>query len=297
VHQVTAFKALSKIKAALVPLGLYDLLLSLKIDLVFKKKLFSEIYDDSIDSITTPLDGIKITIPRAFVGKYIRQDYEPISRKAFLDSLGAGMVVVDVGAHIGYYSLIAAKRVTSSGTVHAIEPSRNNARWLDHNVASNNFKNIKVHYFAAGVKHEKRLFHITNSSDCNGFYVNPIAETINTIETDVVPIDEIVSGPVHVVKIDVEGAEIEVLCGMKRILEENPQLTLFLEWNPGCMRSAGRDPLELPSFLKECGFSDIGVLDDAERRIRRFEEVYETVQSGNTAEFWHVNLYARRLRR
>lgn len=296
-NQVTAFKALSKIKGALVLFGFYHFPLLSKIDLFIKTKLFSKFYDDSIDSMTTSLHGIKISIPRAFIGKHIRQDYEPISRKAFLNSLATGMVVVDVGAHIGYYSLIAAKRVTSAGIVHAIEPSPNNAKWLDHNIALNNFKNIKVHYFAAGVKHEKRLFRITKSSDCNGFYVNPIAETIDTIQVSEVPLDEIVTGPVHVTKIDVEGAEMEVLCGMKRILRENPQLTLFLEWNPGCMRSAGRDPLELPSFLREYGFVDICILDDAERRVRPLGEVYEAVRSGNTTEFWHVNLYARRLRK
>jgi FkbM family methyltransferase len=295
--EVTAFKALSKIKAALVSFGFYHLPLLWGIDLFIKKKLFPKFYDDSIESIIASLRGIEMMIPQKFVTHYIRQDYEPVSKRAFLNSLRVGMTVIDVGAHIGFYSLIAAKKVMPGGIVHAVEPYEQNIKYLEHNITLNGLKNVTVHRFAAGAKRRKRTFHITHSTDSNGFYPHPIAETIETISIDEIPLDDIVTGPVHVTKIDVEGAEIEVLSGMKRILGENPRLKLFLEWNPRCMRSAGRDPLELPSFVKECGFIDIWVLDDAGRRIRPLDEVREALKSGNTPDFSHVNLYAGRLKK
>jgi len=291
-QQVTLFKRLRKIKAALMLFGFYRFPLLSKFDLFVKKKFFFQFYNDSLDSVTVCLNGIEMTIPRMFIRHYIRQDYEPISQKAFLNSLSVGMTVIDIGAHIGYYSLIAAQKVIPGGMVHAVEPYGQNISYLKHNIALNGLKNILVHELAAGEKCRKRLFHITRSTDSNGFYSHPIAETIDTIEIDEVPLDDIVAGPVHVTKIDVEGAELEVLGGMKRILKENPNLQLFVEWNPACIRNAGRDPLELPSFLKEHGFANIRVLNDNEGEVRSFDEFYGGIKSGAIKKFSHVNLHA-----
>lgn len=203
------------------------------------------------------------------------------------------MVVVDVGANIGYYTLLAAREVGITGVIHAVEPCEENLGFLRKNVNSNELDNVLIHTCAAGRDSRRRGFHITGSSDSHGFYHHPYTETIETVEVAQAPLDNLVEGKVDLVKIDVEGAEIEVLEGMKRIIAENPELVLILEWNPACIRNAGHDPLVLPDHLNELGFN-VQVLDDLAKRTYALEDVSAAVQSGQVPHFWYVNLLARR---
>lgn len=74
-----------------------------------------------------------------------------------------------------------------------------------------------------------REFNSTKSSDIHGFYRHPLEPTARTEKVRRCPLDELVNGRVDLVKIDVEGAEIEVLAGMSRILSENRRVRLVVE--------------------------------------------------------------------
>jgi len=108
-----------------------------------------------------------------------------------------------------------------------------------------------------------------------------------------IPLDELVTGHVDAVKIDVEGAEIEVLEGMNEMFSRNPALQLWVEWFPGAMKSAGRDPLDLPQRLQDIGFRDISAIDEGAQTIRSVEEVYALLASGTLPPSWYANLWAR----
>jgi hypothetical protein len=69
----------------------------------------------------------------------------------------------------------------------------------------------------------------------------------------VVPLDDLVDGNADVVKIDVEGAELDVLGGMTRLLRY-PAIQLIVEWHPGLQEAAGYAAGALPEFLLDCGF-------------------------------------------
>ncbi len=102
-----------------------------------------------------------------------------------------------------------------------------------------------------------------------------------------------ISGPVDVVKIDVEGAEPEVLQGMTRILDESKSLSLFVEWNPACLRHGGYDPLDLPAHLQKLGF-EVRVIDDRQEKILDLHQVLPSVKAGNLPDSWYVNLWCKR---
>src|SRR6185295_2679537 len=141
-----------------------------------------------------------------FIPHYLQHEYEPITRKTFSESLTPGMVVFDVGAHIGYYALLAAQLVGPGGRVHAVEPSVRTVGFLDASIRLNQFENIEVHCCAAGKVRALREFHITGSSDSNGFYDHPNTGTLRKVEVQQIPLDELVAdGRVDAVKIDVEG--------------------------------------------------------------------------------------------
>jgi FkbM family methyltransferase len=292
--QVDTLRSLRRWKQHLDRFGIGNLPLVKRIACRIKQRYLQPLSNGSSGALRTDLRGLQFSIPQRFVAQYYLQEYEPITTEAFLSSLWEGMILIDVGAHIGYYALLAARSAGSAGTVHAVEPCDENRDVLQENIRLNGLENIVIHPCAAGRERGNRTFYLTGSSDSHGFYPHPCTETVRTIEVAETPLDDIVQGPVHVAKIDVEGAEIEVLQGMSRILRENPQVALCVEWNFPCLRNAGYDPADLPSCLQDLGFREIQVLDDLGRRRRTLAEVFSLVRAHRLPEIWYVNLWARR---
>lgn len=259
-----------------------------------QQQWIEEFYDARSEMMSVELNGIELFIPRDFVSHYVSQEYEPVTQKMFAHALKPGMSVADVGAHIGYYSLLAAKLVGASGSVYAFEPCKENLSILDANVRRNGFENLEVYPYAVGSHREIRQFNITGSSDSNGFYAHPPTETVRTVEVEQVALDEIIKTPLDAVKIDVEGAELEVLDGMREVLARSKGMLLWVEWFPAGMKSAGRDPLDLPERLAALGFRDIQVLDDHNKSVRELDETVALIWSSELPAQWYVNLFARR---
>src|SRR5690606_4619296 len=103
--------------------------------------------------------------------------------------------------------------------------------------------------------HEQRAFYLRGEvSAVNSLYQeNFYAPVTAAVQVAVAPLDEIVPGLPDLVKIDVEGAELEVLAGMDRILAA-PHLRLIVEWHPLLQGSAGHAPDALPNALLGRGF-------------------------------------------
>jgi len=169
---------------------------------------------------------------------------------------GPGAVVVDIRAHVGYNTIYASRRVGPSGRVVAIEPAADNLRILRENVAINGIGNVVVQPVAAGAAAASRdLFLRGEHSAVNSVFETSVYGTVTAVErVRVAPVDDLVEGRADLVKIDVEGAELDVLAGMSRLLE-HPGLRLIVEWHPGLQEAAGYEASALPRFLLECGFS------------------------------------------
>lgn len=245
-------------------------------------------------SVVLDLKDVRLRVPGRFFYHYAYGTYEPITDASLRRELRNGMTFLDVGAHIGYISLIASTLVGPSGKVHAIEPFDDNVRYLRKNVRLNQASNIEIHEVAAGAVNRTRQFHVTGSSDSNSFFAHPNTPTVRKIAVVEKRLDDLISGPVHAVKIDVEGAELLVLEGMRQILIDNQSLAIWVEWMPACMRSAGHDPLELPARLEQLGFRSIEVLNDVEASRLPLGDVLPSVASGDLPSQWYANLFARR---
>jgi FkbM family methyltransferase len=147
-----------------------------------------------------------------------------------------GDIVIDVGAHIGLYTLIAAKRVGSSGKVIAIEPDPDNCNLLKRNVELNRLTNVIILERAAFSSDSKLKLYLPGKE--RGFTklsttMANRATTENFLEIDASTIDHLMLmqgiTQVNWIKIDVEGAELEVLKGATATLSAGKNIALLIE--------------------------------------------------------------------
>jgi FkbM family methyltransferase len=169
--------------------------------------------------------------------------------------VGVGSSVVDVGANIGYNTLHAARLAGPKGRVVAIEPTPDNLAVLRSNVATAGLRNVAVEPVAAGrTRGTRDLFVRGTVSAVNSLFpLSCYASVTDVLPVPVVPLDELVDGAVDVVKIDVEGAELDVLEGMSRLLRA-PRVVLIVEWHPLLQQLAGYAADALPRWLLARGF-------------------------------------------
>ena len=201
-----------------------------------------------------------------------------------------GATVVDVGANIGYNTVYAARRVGATGRVVAIEPAADNLAVLRDNLLANRIENVVVQPVAAGRAHEVRdLFLRGEISAVNSLFPESVyAEVTGVEQVRVAPLDDLVEVDPDLVKIDVEGAELDVLAGMTRLLGRS-SIRLIVEWHPRLQQAAGFARDALPRFLLDRGFTlqaashahvaplDAGGIDRVAARLARSGRPVELV--------------------
>jgi FkbM family methyltransferase len=173
-----------------------------------------------------------------------------------IDALvGPGGTVIDVGANIGYNTLHAARRVGRAGRVIAVEPTPDNLAVLEGNVAAAGLGNVVIERVAAGRARGAHDFYVRGEiSAVNSLYAQSCyAAVTGVLQVPVERLDDLVGGTADLVKIDVEGAELDVLEGMPRLLS-HPGLALIVEWHPTLQSMAGYAGDALPRWLLDRGW-------------------------------------------
>jgi FkbM family methyltransferase len=148
--------------------------------------------------------------------------WEPYLRKTLQSLLVPGSVFIDVGAHIGYYTVFASKTVGLNGSVIAIEPDERNCRLLYKNCG--HLKNVLIHQAAAGVKDGTVYLKCMQNPLFNEVANQEEPMDLICKKVDCITLDSLKSlvkekKPLSViVKIDVENGDIEVLQGGLELL-------------------------------------------------------------------------------
>lgn len=191
-------------------------------------------------------------------GDYAEDDF--IVR--LLDCVRPGDAVFDVGANIGTVGLlIAAKNRERDVTVHAFEPEPRNAEHLRRNAALNDLSNVTVHELALGdAAGSMKLFLSGPVGAGEHSLVASHRDTGSAIEVRVARGDDFCAGEApcpDVMKIDVEGAEIQVLAGFDRLLHEGRIRELLIEVHVGTIEKQGWSPARLQAWLHERGYEKV----------------------------------------
>lgn len=182
---------------------------------------------------------------------------EPGTRRVLTSLIRPGMGVADVGANVGLLTLSCAVATGPSGHVYAFEPELGPRAQLEKTLKLNGLSWVKVYGLAAGSKTEQAMFHISPVIGHSSLYELPQEDGAGRdITVEVTRLDDII-GPeqrLDVVKIDVEGAELDVLAGMQRLVAENPDLAIVAEYGPSHLERVGLTPKAWFEAFQAAGF-------------------------------------------
>jgi FkbM family methyltransferase len=155
--------------------------------------------------------------------------------------LARGDVAVDVGAHVGYYTLLASRLVGDRGHVYALEPSPARYRELVANVARNGISNVTTFQLAAGADESVATLFEAPRTNTSASTIVPraaadLAAAGERVDVRVAPVQDLVAREdiprVRLIKVDVEGSEVDALRGLDRILARGSRLALLVEISP-----------------------------------------------------------------
>ncbi len=176
-----------------------------------------------------------------------------------------GMTVIDIGAHIGYYTRIFSELVGPTGRVLAFEAEPENFNLLRAHVSGAKYRNVEVLPYAVADRAGKLLLHLS-PGHTNHSLVDGYTDSKGANEVETVPLDPFLAGRgidrVDFVKIDVEGAEPLVLAGMRETIARSPHLAMLVELNPIALRAGGNEPDALARSLENAGFRLLASLND-----------------------------------
>jgi FkbM family methyltransferase len=170
-----------------------------------------------------PLDGYRMKLDWNKHRSFAYGTWEPEVVDAVSRIVKPGMVAIDVGAHGGFYALLLAKLVGASGTVVAIEPLPANFRILQENIAINALHNVIAEPLAASAHSGELAIEVPDEG--SSLLAGPItdADERGAAQVRCVALDEYCAAKKlrpDFIKIDVEGAETDVLNGARRLVDE-----------------------------------------------------------------------------
>jgi FkbM family methyltransferase len=187
------------------------------------------------------------------------RSWEPVNSNWVMRSVGgrAGGLYVDVGANFGWYSLLLARCALpgSGATVVAIEPDPDNYALLRQNVARNRLDGIVALCVGVGARRMQATLSAVEAMNPGAHTMRPVPGAAASRTVPVEPLDDLLAlypGPIVLLKMDIEGYEIDALSGARATLARTEQL--LIEYSPRYLRACGHAPERLIAQLRAAGF-------------------------------------------
>jgi len=212
--------------------------------------------------------GRDMGVASFLISKGVHEKYET---KLFKDLIKPGMVVVDIGANIGYYTLIAAKLVESKGKVYAFEPEPNNYRLLIKNIEVNGYNNvIPIQKGVSNKPGKTKLFISKTVLSSLSFSEDNVPEKKEFVMVETITLEKFFEdSKVDFIKMDTEGAEGLIIEGAGKVLKKN-DLKIAMEFWPYGLKNLGTDPLKLLHKFQNHGFK-IKLIDETDQCLKTIE--------------------------
>lgn len=231
------------------------------------------------------------------VYEYAFPIYRPVYRayKAYADRaerqllttiLSPGAVVVDAGANIGIYSEFLSRCVGPTGVVHSFEPSPDNFKRLQS--ATRKLSNVRLSQAAVGESSGRSELYLSVKLNVDHRTYAAEGDSRDTMPIEMVALDQYFKLREHVdlIKMDIQGYELHALRGATRVVADNPDIKLLIEFWPYGLTQAGANWADLIAFLEQKGMC-IRQLSSKGLTPFRQELVRESAD-------WYTNLFASR---
>ncbi len=190
------------------------------------------------------------------IEKYIfwYRAYEETESKWLLNTLSTPVTFIDIGANIGYYSILVAGQ-NGQNNVYAFEPSAKNFERLTNNINLNKLQNIITVNKAIGNKNEAVKLYHTEDNNAGMHTLNAQNNIYETVQQII--LDEWVTqqniGAINYIKMDIEGAEMQALQGMQHILTTQKP-TLLIEIANEHLSRFNTNSAAIHAFLQQFGY-------------------------------------------
>jgi len=204
---------------------------------------------------------------RADLGEHVQRwiyffgVYEEATVRWFRSFLRPGMVVLDVGAHVGQYSLLSASCVGPTGRVHSFEPNPVTYRLLSDNLALNDFKNVTAHQLAVSDATGDAKLYLPGHDNLGEASLQESIAGMNATMIKCVTIDDWASSAdlgnpkrIDLIKIDVQGLEGKVIRGAMGVVARF-RPTIVCEFEERFLRSMGTSSVELKRNFMDLGYT------------------------------------------
>jgi FkbM family methyltransferase len=220
------------------------------------------------------VDGLTIEggeASRSYLEALAEGSLEPTTTALFRGAVQPGMVVVDVGAFLGQYSLPAARAVGPTGKVVAFEPDPRNFAYLVKNVERNGLSDrVKTVPQAVTDRTGETTLYLDPEVGSGSSVVFRRRRAVATETVPTVRLDDALGHSISpdVIKLDIEGGEVSALDGMAETIRgAKPDLAMFIECFPKALRTApGAGVHALVQRLERLGFR-VYVIDEGPRRL------------------------------
>jgi FkbM family methyltransferase len=180
--------------------------------------------------------------------------YEKEKRKILNRYLQTGMTFVDIGANLGDYSLIAARLVGQTGKVIAFEPDPSNYGWLKKTIEKNGLKNVEIRQEALSDRDGQATLFLGETSGWHTLKQGQLSSEKGEVLVRTKRLDSMMLERLDIVKVDVEGAEFEVLQGAKEQIRKHKPV-LFIDLHP----TMGADIRGSLNTLRELDYAIYGI--------------------------------------
>jgi len=165
-----------------------------------------------------------------------------------------GDTVIDMGANVGFYTLLAARLVGEHGRVYSFEPDPKTNSLLKRNVELNQYHNVVIVQKAVSNKVGTAKFYLSPEPGADTLYREN--NRGKSIEVETETLDHFFQDneqTIDVIKMDIEGGEMDALSGMDRLVRQNENLKIFLEFVPRNVKRAGYTPEEFFNSFSSYG--------------------------------------------